>query len=233
MLQKLKEEVYKANIALPEHGLVNFTWGNVSGIDREKGLVVIKPSGVEYDALSVESMVVVDMDGNVVEGDLNPSVDTHTHISLYKSLYPDIGAVVHTHSTWATVFAQCGMDIPAYGTTHADYFFGSIPCTRALTDKQVCGEYERNTGLVIARTFVSRDLDPVSMPAVLVKNHGPFAWGNNPMEAVKNAAILEIVAHMAFHTRLLGGSSTEPVSDILLQRHYDRKHGEDSTYGQR
>ena len=232
MLRKIKKEVYEANLALPAYGLVNFTWGNVSGINRKKGLVVIKPSGVEYDALSMESMVVVDMDGNVVEGNLTPSVDTPTHLSLYKS-FPDIGGIVHTHSTWATVYAQCGKDIPAYGTTHADYFYGPIPCTRALTDDEVAGEYEKSTGLVISETFASRSLDPVSMPAVIVKNHGPFAWGKNPMEAVKNAAILELVAHMAVHTLMLGGAKTGPVSESLLQRHYDRKHGKNSIYGQR
>ena len=232
MLQKLKNDVYKANMALPDYDLVNFTWGNVSGISREKGLIVIKPSGVEYDALSPESMVVVDMDGKVVEGNLAPSVDTPTHLSLYKS-FPNICAVVHTHSTWATVFAQCGKDIPAYGTTHADYFYGAIPCTRALTDEEVNGKYEENTGLVIAETFEKRSLDPVSMPAVIIKNHGPFAWGKNPLEAVKNAAILELVAHMAVHTHLLGGAKTKPVSHNLLKRHYDRKHGKNSTYGQR
>ena len=232
MLRKLKNEVYKANMALPEYGLVHFTWGNVSGINRKKGLIVIKPSGVEYDALLPESLVVVDMDGNVVEGNLAPSVDTPTHLSLYKS-FPNIGAVVHTHSTWATVYAQCGKDIPAYGTTHADYFYGSIPCTRALSDEEVNGEYEKNTGLVIAETFEKRTLDPASMPAAIVKNHGPFSWGKNPKEAVNNAAILELVAHMAIHTRLLGGTRTEAVSENLLKRHYDRKHGKNSTYGQR
>ena len=232
MLRKLKKEVYKANMALPEYGLVSFTWGNVSGINREKGLVVIKPSGVEYDAMSVESMVVVDMSGNVVEGSLAPSVDTPTHLNLYKS-FPDVGGIVHTHSTWATVFAQCGKDIPAYGTTHADYFYGPVPCTRALNDEEVAGEYEKNTGLVIAEAFERRALDPIAMPAAIVKNHGPFAWGKNPMEAVKNAAILEIVAHMAIHTRLLGGAKTESVSGSLLKKHYDRKHGKNSTYGQR
>ena len=232
MLRKLKNEVYKANMALPVYGLVNFTWGNVSGINRKKGLVVIKPSGVEYDALSPESMVVVDMKGNVVEGNLAPSVDTPTHLSLYRC-FPDVSGIVHTHSTWATVFAQCGMDIPAYGTTHADYFFGPIPCTRALTDEEIEGKYEKNTGLVIAEAFDNRNLDPFSMPAVIVKNHGPFAWGKSPIEAVKNAAILELVAHMAIHTRLLGGGDTEAVSENLLKKHYDRKHGKNSTYGQR
>ena len=232
MLRKLKKEVYKANMALPEYGLVNFTWGNVSGINREKGLVVIKPSGVEYYELSAENMVVVDMDGNVIEGNLTPSVDTPTHLSLYKS-FADITGIVHTHSTWATVYAQCGKDIPAYGTTHADYFYGPIPCTRALTDEEVAGEYEKNTGLVIAEAFEKRNLDPVSMPAVIVKNHGPFTWGKSPTEAVKNAAILELVAHLAIHTRMLGGAKTESVSVNLLKRHYDRKHGKNSTYGQR
>ena len=232
MLRKLKIEVLEANLALPKYGLVNFTWGNVSGINRKKGLVVIKPSGVEYDELSLASMVVVDMDGNVVEGNLVPSVDTPTHLSLYKS-FPGVGGIVHTHSTWATVFAQCGKDIPAYGTTHADYFFGPVPCTRALTDDEVDGEYEKNTGLVIAETFAKRSLDPISMPAAIIKNHGPFAWGKSPSDAVKNAVILELVAHMAIHTRLLGGAKTESVSDNLLKRHYDRKHGKNSTYGQK
>ena len=232
MLRKLKKEVYKANMALPKYGLVNFTWGNVSGICREKGLVVIKPSGVEYGVLTPECMVVVDMEGNAVDGNLAPSVDTPTHLSLYKA-FPEVGGVVHTHSTWATVYAQCGKDIPAYGTTHADYFFGPIPCTRALTDDEENGEYEKNTGLVIAETFEKRNFNASSMPAVIVKNHGPFSWGKNPSEAVKNAAILELVAHMAIHTRLLGGAKQEPVSENLLKRHYDRKHGENSTYGQR
>ena len=231
MLNKLRNAVYEANMALPKLGLVSFTWGNVSGINRKKGLIVIKPSGVAYSELSPESMVVVNMDGEVVEGSFRPSVDTMAHLSLYKS-FTGISGIVHTHSPWATVYAQAGKDIPAYGTTHADYFCGDIPCTRALTDEEITGEYEKNTGLVIAETFSYRGLCPAQMPAVIVKNHGPFTWGFSPSDAVNNAAVLEKAAHLAFHTRLLGGSKTETVSAILLKKHYDRKHGKNSTYGQ-
>ena len=232
MLNKLKKAVCSANMELPEHGLVNFTWGNVSGINRKKELMVIKPSGIDYDALYPEIMVVVDMDGNVLEGVLNPSVDTAAHLYLYKA-FPDINGIVHTHSTWATIFAQCGKDIPAFGTTHADYFFGNIPCTRALSSQEIEEDYEKNTGLVIAETFKKRKLDPKSMPGVIVKNHGPFAWGESPEEAVKNAAILDIVAHMAYHTQILGDGKTRTVAKNLLSKHYERKHGSSASYGQR
>jgi len=205
---------------------VSFTWGNVSGIDRSKGLVVIKPSGVPYKKLTPENMIVVDMDGNIIEGRGNPSVDTPTHIRLYQA-FPGIGGIVHTHSRWATIFAQGGMGIPAYGTTHADYFHRAIPCTRGLTDEEISGNYEWETGSVIVEAFAN--LDPVSMPGVLVKNHGPFAWGATPMNAVHNAVVLEEIAHMAYHTKVF---DTQPVSQVLLDKHFLRKHGENAYYGQ-
>ena len=195
MLEKLKEEVLKANLLLPKHNLVTFTWGNVSGIDREKGLIVIKPSGVEYDEMKAEDMVVVDMDGNIVEGSFRPSSDTPTHIELYKA-FPNIKGVVHTHSRMATSFAEAGLSIRPFGTTHADYFYGEIPCTRCLSKDEIESEYERNTGVVIKETF--KDLDPDAIPGVLVRNHGPFTWGTSPSNAVNNAAVLEGVAYMAY-----------------------------------
>ncbi len=229
MLEKLKEEVCRANLLLPAHGLVTFTWGNVSGIDRESGLVVIKPSGVPYEGMKPEDMVVVDlMSGKTVEGDLNPSSDTPTHLELYRN-FPHIGGIVHTHSRWATIFAQAGRGIPAYGTTQGDYFYGEIPCTRAVTDEEIAGEYELNTGKVIVETFADRE--PDDMPAVLVKSHGPFTWGTSPENAVHNAVVLEEVAMMALHTELLG--NREPMQQSLLDKHYLRKHGANAYYGQK
>jgi L-ribulose-5-phosphate 4-epimerase len=227
MLRKLKEEVLKANLDLVKHGLVIFTWGNVSGIDREKGLVVIKPSGVEYDKMKAGDMVVVDLEGNIVEGSLKPSSDTPTHLILYQN-FSSVGGIVHTHSEWATSWAQAGKAIPAYGTTHADYFYGEIPCTRKLTDKEVSEAYEKNTGLVIIEKF--RSIDYKSMPGVLIAGHAPFTWGKDPGEAVHNAVVLEEVAKMAFRTQVLGNHS--PVDQYLLDKHYQRKHGKNAYYGQ-
>ena len=229
MLEQLKQQVLEANLLLPKHGLITFTWGNVSGIDRNSGLFVIKPSGVEYDVMKPEDMVVVDLDGNKVEGELNPSSDTETHRVLYRE-FPNIGGVVHTHSRWATTFAQAGQGIRAYGTTQADYFYGEIPCTRDMTSEEIKGAYEYETGVVIAETF--RQINPDHMPAVLVKNHGPFTWGTDPFNAVHNAVVLEEVAMMAFHTQLLTGSR-EPMPQVLLDKHFLRKHGPDAYYGQK
>ena len=228
MLKELKEEVLEANLALPRHGLVTFTWGNVSGIHREQGLVVIKPSGVPYEKLRLEHMVVVDLDGNVVEGDLRPSSDTPTHLVLYKA-FQDIGGVVHTHSPWATIWAQAGKPIQAYGTTHADYFYGEIPCTRKLTREEIEGNYELETGNVIVETFAS--IDPLGMPGVLVNQHAPFAWGKDADDAVHNAVVLEEVAKMAYHTVMLNPGIT-PMDQALLDKHYFRKHGKNAYYGQ-
>ena len=230
MLETLKQEVFEANMQLPKHGLITFTWGNVSGIDREQGLIVIKPSGVEYDAMKPEDMVVVDLDGKRVEGRLNPSSDTPTHVELYKA-FGNIGGVVHTHSRWATIFAQCGMGIPGYGTTHADYFYGEIPCTRRMTAEEIKGAYEKETGAVIIERFA--DLNPDDIPAVLVHSHGPFAWGTDPMNAVHNAVVLEEVAMMAWHCKALSGNTIEPMQPGLLDKHYLRKHGANAYYGQR
>ena len=228
MLEKLKEEVLRANLLLPKHDLVTFTWGNVSAIDREKGLIVIKPSGVEYDEMKASDMVVVDLDGNVVEGKLRPSSDTPTHIELYKA-FKDIGGVVHTHSRWATSFAQAGLEIRPMGTTHADYFYGPIPCTRSLTDEEIQGPYEKNTGLVIIETF--KGIDPVAVPGVLVRNHGPFAWGKDAANAVHNAVVMEEVAFMNYHAMTLRPEAP-CVSQTLLDKHYYRKHGKNAYYGQ-
>lgn len=229
MLEHLKQEVYKANMQLPKHGLVTFTWGNVSGIDRESGLVVIKPSGVEYETMKADDMVVVDLDGNTVEGSLNPSSDTPTHLELYKA-FPDIGGIVHTHSHWATVFAQAGMSIKPYGTTHADYFYGEVPCTAKMTKAQIMGEYEKDTGTVIIERF--KTLDPMDIPAVLVHSHGPFTWGKNANEAVYHAVVLEEVAMMAYHAQLLD-PSLPVMQQELLDKHYLRKHGANAYYGQK
>ena len=228
MLEKLKEDVLKANLLLPKHDLVTFTWGNVSAIDRERGLIVIKPSGVEYDEMKASDMVVVDLEGNVVEGNLRPSSDTPTHIELYKA-FPNIGGVVHTHSRWATSFAQAGCEIPAMGTTQADYFYGPIPCTRALTDEEIHGQYEKNTGLVIIETFKGKDPDAV--PGVLVRNHGPFSWGTDAFNAVHNAVVMEEVAFMDYHAITLRPDAP-CVSQGLLDKHYYRKHGKNAYYGQ-
>ena len=230
MLKELKKAVCKANLALPKHGLVTFTWGNVSGIDREKGLVVIKPSGVEYDGMQAEDMVVVDLDGNRVEGRYKPSSDTPTHLAFYKA-WPNVGGVVHTHSRWATSFAQAGRGIPAYGTTQGDYFYGEIPCTRLMTPDEIGGEYELETGNVVLETFRDRNIDPDQVPAVLVHSHGPFAWGTDPMNAVHNAVVLEEVAFMAFHALALT-PDLPPMQQELLDKHYLRKHGPGAYYGQ-
>jgi L-ribulose-5-phosphate 4-epimerase len=229
MLEQLKEQVFKANLMLPAHQLVVFTWGNVSGIDRKTGLVVIKPSGVEYDRLTPDDMVVVDLDGNRVEGKLNPSSDTPTHVELYRA-FKHVGGIVHTHSRWATIWAQGGRGIPAYGTTHGDYFYGEIPCTRKMTPAEIAGEYEKETGSVIIERF--KGVDPDQMPGVLVNSHGPFAWGTSPVEAVHNAVVLEEVAMMAWHTEPLMGNATQPMQRELLDKHFLRKHGPNAYYGQ-
>lgn len=230
MLEALKEAVCQANLQLPELGLVVFTWGNVSGIDRERGLVVIKPSGIAYSRLTPEDMVVVDLDGRKVEGKWNPSSDTPTHLVLYRN-FPGIGGVVHTHSRWAAAWAQAGRGIPAYGTTHGDYFYGEVPCTRKMTPEEIAGEYEAETGNVIVERF--QDLDPVDVPAVLVHSHGPFAWGKNCGEAVYHAAVLEEVAMMAAQTERLMGGPGESMQQALLDKHYLRKHGKNAYYGQK
>lgn len=228
MLDKLKEEVLKANLLLPKYNLVTFTWGNVSGIDREKGLMVIKPSGVEYEELKIDDMVVVDLLGNIVEGSLRPSSDTPTHIELYKA-FPNIKGVVHTHSRMAVSFAEAGLPIRPFGTTHADYFYGEIPCTRSLSKEEIENGYEKNTGLVIKETFLNKD--PDAIPGVLVKNHGPFTWGTSPNNAVHNAAVLEEVAYMAYYAMTLN-PEIKDVDSYLLDKHYFRKHGKNAYYGQ-
>lgn len=232
MLRKLKEEVFKANMELPKQGLVTYTWGNVSGIDRERQLVVIKPSGVGYESMAVEDMVVVDMEGQVVEGKYKPSSDTATHLELYRA-DPSIGGVVHTHSRMATSFAQAGNSIPAFGTTHGDYFLGDIPCTRAMTTSEINGKYEEETGRVIVATFNEIGLKFSQVPAVVVFEHGPFTWGKNPAEAVYHAVVLEEVAHMAFNTIVLKQSEkVPPMNRALLDKHFLRKHGTNAYYGQ-
>lgn len=230
MLENLKQQVLEANLLLPKYGLITFTWGNVSGIDRETGLVVIKPSGVSYEGMSVEDMVVVDMDGNAVEGKWKPSSDTPTHLALYKA-FPALGGVVHTHSRWATSFAQAGKGIPAFGTTQGDYFYGEIPCTRKMIPAEIDGEYELETGNVIIETFQSRKIDPAQVPAVLVNSHGPFTWGTDPHNAVHNAVVLEEVAFMGFHAMALT-PGLPPMQQELLDKHYLRKHGPGAYYGQ-
>lgn len=228
MLEELKQEVLEANLQLPEYGLVTFTWGNVSGICREKNLVVIKPSGVSYEGMKAEDMVVVDLDGNVVEGSLKPSSDTPTHLELYKA-FPELGGIVHTHSRWATSFAQAGMALTALGTTHADTFYGDVPITRHLTPEEIAGEYEKETGTVIIECF--RDKDPMDIPGVLVHSHGPFSWGKDAKEAVHNAVVLEEVAFMAYHTLQLNREK-ERIPQEILDKHYYRKHGANAYYGQ-
>ena len=230
MLEELKKKVYEANMELPRRGLITYTWGNVSGIDRDTGYFVIKPSGVDYDKLRPEDMVVMDLEGNRIEGTLNPSSDTPTHLELYKK-YPEIGGVVHTHSPEATSWAQAGRDIPLYGTTHADYFYGPIPCARSLTPEEIGGEYERNTGLVIIETFEQRGLNPMHTPGVLCTNHEPFTWGKYAAEAVHNAVVLEEVARMAIRAELLN-PQVQPAPDSIRDKHFFRKHGENAYYGQ-
>lgn len=228
MLEQLKQAVLEANRKLPAYGLVTFTWGNASGIDREKGLVVIKPSGVEYDTMTAEDMVVVDLHtGERVEGRYKPSSDLPTHLELYRH-FAAIGGVVHTHSRWATAWAQAGRDIPAYGTTHGDYFYGPIPCTARMTPQTIAEEYERNTGRIIVDTFAGKD--PTQMPAVLVHSHGPFTWGKDAADAVHNAKVLEELAMMAVFTEQLG--NTQPMQPELLNKHFLRKHGPGAYYGQ-
>lgn len=230
MLEDLKQEVYEANMELPKLGLVTFTWGNVSGIDREKGLFVIKPSGVNYEELKPSDMVVVNLAGEVVEGDLNPSSDTPTHTVLYNA-FPEIGGIVHTHSPWAVSFAEAGMPVPALGTTHADTFYGDVPISDALTAKEIQQDYEKNTGEVIVRTFSEKGIDPEAVPAVLVRQHGPFAWGATPQKAVYNAKVLEVVAEMDYHALQLTRNDSK-VPQYLLDKHYYRKHGKGAYYGQ-
>ena len=231
MLKKLKKQVLEANLLLPKYNLITFTWGNVSGIDRERGLVVIKPSGVEYDGMTVDDLVVVTLDGEQVEGDLRPSSDTPTHLELYKA-FGNIGGIVHTHSQWSTTFAQSGLDIPALGTTHGDYFYGAIPCTDKMTPEAIGGEYEKETGAIIIDTFKKRNIDPDSVPAVNVRSHGPFAWGKDAIDAVHNAVVLENVAKMAMFNLLLD-RNIEPMQQELLDKHYLRKHGANAYYGQK
>ena len=229
MLENLKRDVYEANLLLPKYGLVTFTWGNVSGIERQKGLVVIKPSGVEYEKMTAEDMVVTDLEGKIIEGKLKPSSDLATHLVLYRA-FPEVGGIVHTHSRWATIFAQAGRSVPAYGTTHADYFLGEIPCTRSLTLEEINAEYEKETGNVIVETF--QGISPQEMPSVLVRNHGPFCWAKTPLDAVHNAVVLEEVAMMALHTELLDpGVPAAPMG--LVKKHFFRKHGPGAYYGQK
>jgi len=234
LLEKLREEVLEANLELVKRGLVLYTFGNASGVDREQGLVVIKPSGVDYDDLKPEHMVVTDLNGNIVEGKLRPSSDLDTHTLLYRE-FPQIGAVVHTHSEFATSFAQAGLPIPAFGTTHADYFYGPVPVTAPLTDEAIGGRYVHETGLAIVERFAAKDgraaIDPLAVPACLVNGHAPFAWGRTPHDAAHNAVVLEAVARMAYRTLTLSASAAE-VSQALLDRHYFRKHGAKATYGQ-
>ena len=230
MLEQLKEQVWKANLLLPKYNLVTFTWGNVSGIDREAGLFVIKPSGVEYDALQPEDMVVVDLEGRKVEGRYKPSSDTPTHAELYNA-FPACGGIVHTHSRWAASFAQAGRDIPAMGTTQGDYFYGPIPCTRPMTDAEIKGHYEKETGTVIVETFRTRNIDPAQVPGVVVFSHGPFAWGKDAMDAVHNAVVMEEVAFMDWHAMMLN-PELGPMQQTLLDKHYLRKHGANAYYGQ-
>lgn len=230
MLQELKRQVYEANMLLPKYGLVTFTWGNVSAIDRESGLFVIKPSGVEYESMKPEDMVVMDLNGNRVEGKLRPSSDTPTHLELYKA-FPEIGGIVHTHSSYATSWAQAGRSIPCYGTTHADYIYGEVPCVRCLTKEEIDEAYETNTGKLIVSEFKRMNKEIMAVPAVLCKNHGPFTWGKDAKEAVHNAVVLEEVAKMAYRTESIN-SKVEPAPQELQDKHYYRKHGAGAYYGQ-
>ncbi len=230
MLQELKRQVYEANMLLPKYGLVTFTWGNVSAIDRESGLFVIKPSGVEYESMKPEDMVVMDLNGNRVEGKLRPSSDTPTHLELYKA-FPEIGGIVHTHSSYATSWAQAGRSIPCYGTTHADYIYGEVPCIRCLTKEEIDEAYETNTGKLIVSEFKRSKKEIMAVPAVLCKNHGPFTWGKDAKDAVHNAVVLEEVAKMAYRTESIN-SKVEPAPQELQDKHYYRKHGAGAYYGQ-
>jgi len=231
MLEKLKENVFKANLELVDQKLVIYTWGNVSGYDPEKKLIVIKPSGVSYDIMKASDMVVVDLDGNVIEGEMRPSSDTPTHLALYKK-YPELRGVVHTHSEWATSWAQAERAIPAYGTTHCDYFYGDIPCTRQLTKEEIQGAYEFNTGLVIIETLENSNINPLEVPGINVGHHGPFTWGTSPVDAVHNAKVMEEVAKMAFRAEQINPNARK-VSQDLLDKHYLRKHGKNAYYGQK
>lgn len=229
MLEELKQTVLEANLELPKRDLVTYTWGNVSGIDRKNNLVVIKPSGVPYEELKLEHLVVVDLEGNIVEGNLNPSSDTQTHLVIYKN-FKEVGGVVHTHSRWATIWAQAGKGVPALGTTHADYFYGEIPCTRKMTTEEIQNEYEKETGNVIVETF--KDKNPIYVPGVLVNNHGPFSWGKDAAEAVHNAVVLEEVSMMAHFTCSLT-PNIKPIAQAILDKHFLRKHGDNAYYGQK
>ena len=232
MLKHLRKLVWQANLDLPKHGLVTFTWGNVSGIDRERGLVVIKPSGVAYEDLTPEDLVLVDLEtGRTVEGALNPSSDTKTHLELYRA-FPEVGGIVHTHSAYAVAWAQAGQDIPCYGTTHADYFYGPVPCARGLTKEELDEDYEKNTGRVIVETFTARGIDPAHLPTVICRSHGPFTWGKSPAEAVYHAAVLEEVAKMALLTRQVKPGAA-PAPAHLVEKHFLRKHGPNAYYGQK
>ncbi len=231
IMENLINEVLEANLLLPKFGLVVFTWGNVSAIDRRNGIIVIKPSGVSYEAMGKEHMVVMDLDGKVLQGNYKPSSDTDTHIELYRE-FPEIGGIVHSHSRWATSWAQACMALPAYGTTHADYFYGEIPCTRKLTPDEINTLYELNTGRVIVETFRNANLNPKAIPGVLVAGHGPFAWGKNASDAVHNAVVMEECAMMAIQTRAIN-PDIEPIEQVLLDKHYLRKHGAGAYYGQR
>ena len=231
MLEELRKAVWEANMELPRRNLVTYTWGNVSGIDREKGLIVIKPSGVEYEDLTPEKLVIVDLDNNIVEGNLNPSSDTKTHVELYRA-FPTLGGIVHTHSPHAVAWAQAGRDIPCYGTTHADYFYGPVPCARSLTAEEVEEDYERNTGKVIIETFTERGLDPKAVPGVICRNHGPFTWGKDAAQAVYHAVVLEEVAKMAMYTITID-PNTPSAPQHVQDKHYLRKHGPNAYYGQK
>ena len=231
MLEALRQKVYEANMELPRRNLVTYTWGNVSGIDRESGLVVIKPSGVEYEDLTPDKLVIVDLDNRIVEGNLNPSSDTKTHVELYKA-FPKLGGIVHTHSPHAVGWAQAGRDIPCFGTTHADYFYGSVPCARSLTAEEVDEDYEKNTGKVIIETFTERNLDPVAVPGVICRNHGPFTWGKDAAQAVYHAVVLDEVAKMAMYTLTIC-PETQMAPQYIQDKHYLRKHGPNAYYGQK
>lgn len=232
MLEKLKNEVYRANVLLKEYSLVTLTWGNVSAISEDNCYVVIKPSGVSYTEMTADMMVVTDLEGNVVEGDLHPSSDLATHLELYRN-YPEIRAVVHTHSRWATATAQAEMGVPCYGTTHADHFYGTVPCTRHLNDQEIKNDYERNTGKVIVETLKELDIDPMAVPAILVCKHGPFTWGKNAEKAVENALVLEECAYMNFICTTLTSGNVSPAPQVLQDKHYFRKHGAGAYYGQK